>query len=320
MYQCPFGAITDKSDITKVISLIRDSNLNRDYHVYAVVAPSMASQYPNAVPEQVVAGIKALGFHAVVEAAWGADMVAWLEAQELVEKGFLTSSCCPAFVNYINRHFPSLKEHVSHNLSPMAQMAKWLHETDENCHVVFIGPCIAKKAETKYTDAGKYVDYTITFEEMQAMFSARGIDVTTMHKAELDNASFYGRIFARCGGLAEAVTEALKEQGVSEEQFKLNAVSCNGIAECKTALFKKQKGILKENFIEGMACVNGCIGGPAGLRHSSQNFAQVDAYGKSSMENTIADAIRVMQILNPALDVKGDGEVEKEIEEIEHTK
>ena len=320
VYQCPFGAITDKSDITKVISLIRDSNLNRDYHVYAVVAPSMASQYPNAVPEQVVAGIKALGFHAVVEAAWGADMVAWLEAQELVEKGFLTSSCCPAFVNYINRHFPSLKEHVSHNLSPMAQMAKWLHETDENCHVVFIGPCIAKKAETKYTDAGKYVDYTITFEEMQAMFSARGIDVTTMHKAELDNASFYGRIFARCGGLAEAVTEALKEQGVSEEQFKLNAVSCNGIAECKTALFKKQKGILKENFIEGMACVNGCIGGPACLSHSSKNFAQVDAYGKSSMENTIADAIRVMQILNPALDVKGDGEVEKEIEEIEHTK
>lgn len=320
VYQCPFGAITDKSDITKVISLIRDSNLNRDYHVYAVVAPSMASQYPNAVPEQVVAGIKALGFHAVVEAAWGADMVAWLEAQELVEKGFLTSSCCPAFVNYINRHFPSLKEHVSHNLSPMAQMAKWLHETDENCHVVFIGPCIAKKAETKYTDAGKYIDYTITFEEMQAMFSARGIDVTTMHKAELDNASFYGRIFARCGGLAEAVTEALKEQGVSEEQFKLNAVSCNGVAECKTALFKKQKGILKENFIEGMACVNGCIGGPACLSHSSKNFAQVDAYGKSSMENTIADAIRVMQILNPALDVKGDGEVEKEIEEIEHTK
>lgn len=116
------------------------------------------------------------------------------------------------------------------------------------------------------------------------------------------------------------MTEALKEQGVSEEQFKLNAVSCNGIAECKTALFKKQKGILKENFIEGMACVNGCIGGPACLSHSSKNFAQVDAYGKSSMENTIADAIRVMQILNPALDVKGDGEVEKEIEEIEHTK
>lgn len=305
VYQCPFGAITDKSDITKVISLIRDSNLNTDYHVYAVVAPSMASQYPNARPEQVVAGIKALGFHAVVEAAWGADMVAWLEAQELKEKGFLTSSCCPAFVNYIKRHFPSLEEHISHNLSPMAEMSKWLHEIDSTCHVVFIGPCIAKKAETKYTDAGKYVDYTITFEEMQAMFSARGIDVTTMPNAELDNASFFGRIFARCGGLAEAVTEAFKEQGITDDEFKLNAISCNGIAECKTALFKKQKGLLKENFIEGMACVNGCIGGPACLSHSSKNFAQVDAYGKSSTENTIADAIRVIQILTPTIGSEG---------------
>ena len=104
VYQCPFGAITDKSSITQVISLIRNSHDNKDYHVYAVVAPSMASQYPNAVPEQVVAGIRRLGFHAVVEAAWGADMVAWLEAQELAEKGFLTSSCCPAFVSYIEKN------------------------------------------------------------------------------------------------------------------------------------------------------------------------------------------------------------------------
>ena len=105
----------------------------------------------------------------------------------------------------------------------MAQIAKWLHETDANCHVVFIGPCIAKKAETKYTKTKQYVDYTITFEEMQAMFSARGIDVTKMEKAELDNASFFGRIFARCGGLATAVEEALREQGVTEDQFSLES-------------------------------------------------------------------------------------------------
>ena len=125
VYQCPFGAITDKSSITQVISLIRNSHDNKEYHVYAVVAPSMASQYPNAVPEQVVAGIRRLGFHAVVEAAWGADMVAWLEAQELAEKGFLTSSCCPAFVSYIEKNFPSLVPNISHNLSPMAQIAKY---------------------------------------------------------------------------------------------------------------------------------------------------------------------------------------------------
>lgn len=64
------------------------------------------------------AGIQELGFFHVVEAALGADMVSYAEAAELAEKGFLTSSCCPAFVDYIEKQFPQLKEHVSHNLSP----------------------------------------------------------------------------------------------------------------------------------------------------------------------------------------------------------
>lgn len=128
------------------------------------------------------------------------------------------------------------------------------------------------------------------------MFSARGIDVTKMDRAELDNASFFGRIFARSGGLAAAVEQALREQGIAPEEFTLKAVSCNGIAECRTALLKAQKGLLPENFIEGMACEGGCIGGPACLSHSSKNAAQVDAYGRSSMEQTISDAISVLQL------------------------
>ncbi len=294
VYQCPFGAITDKSSITQVISLIRNSHENADYHVYAVAAPSMASQYQNAVPEQVVAGIKALGFHAVIEAAWGADMVAWLEAQELVEKGFLTSSCCPAFVNYIEKNFPALVPNISHNLSPMAQIAKWLHETDPSCHVVFIGPCIAKKAETKYTKTREYVDYTLTFEEMQAMFAAREIDLASIPGEPLDNASYFGRIFARSGGLAAAVGQALKEQHVDPAEFELKPAVCNGIEACRVALLKAQKGLLDANFIEGMACEGGCIGGPACLSHSSKNAAQVDAYGRSALEETISQAIHVL--------------------------
>ncbi len=296
VYHCPFGAITDKSFITQVISLIKGSQNNTDYHVYAVVAPSMASQYQNVSPEQVVAGIKALGFHAVVEAAWGADMVAYLESEELVEKGFLTSSCCPAFVTYIKKNFSGLVDHISHNYSPMAQIAKWLHTTDPGCHVVFIGPCIAKKGEAMYTKASEYVDYAITFEEMQALFAARSIDVSALGKTELDNASYFGRIFARSGGLAAAVAQALKERGINEDTFHLNAAVCNGITECNTALLKAQKGLLKENFMEGMACEGGCIGGPACLIHSSKSVAQVDAYGRSSMEQTIGDAISVLRM------------------------
>ena len=126
------------------------------------------------------------------------------------------------------------------------------------------------------------------------MFSARGINVREMEKSELDNASYFGRIFARSGGLAAAVRQALEEQNVPEEKFALNAISCNGLLECRTALLKAQKGLLKENFVEGMACEGGCIGGPACLSHSNKNAAQVDAYGRSSMEKTITGAISVL--------------------------
>ena len=104
VYQCPFGAISDKSYILEAIRLIKESEGNTKYKVYAVVAPSISSQFSYAKLGQVVTGLKELGFHSVVEAALGADMVAYSESKELAERGFLTSSCCPAFVNYIEKN------------------------------------------------------------------------------------------------------------------------------------------------------------------------------------------------------------------------
>ncbi|MBP3692704.1 MAG: 4Fe-4S binding protein, partial [Clostridia bacterium] len=124
VYQCPFGAISDKSFILDVINHIKNSNNNENYKVYAVVAPSISSQFTYAKLGQVISGLKALGFHTVIEAALGADMVALSESKELVEKGFLTSSCCPAFVQYIKNDYANLLPYVSHNLSPMAMLAK----------------------------------------------------------------------------------------------------------------------------------------------------------------------------------------------------
>lgn len=298
VYQCPFGAISDRSFITDAINMIRESENNTKFHVYAVVAPSIASQYPmkNVSTEQVVAGISALGFHSVIEAAWGADLVAQIEAEELLEKGFLTSSCCPAFVRYVQTQFPQVADKVSHTPSPMAKIAEVIKRNDPTSRVVFIGPCIAKKAEAQLPEVSPHVDCALTFEEMQAMFDARDIDLESLEGIELDNASYYGRVFARSGGLAVAVKQAIAERGVTEEEFKLNAISCNGIQECKVALLKASKGLLPENFIEGMACVNGCIGGPACLTHSSKDKAHVDEYGKLAMEKTIGDATKVLNL------------------------
>ena len=292
VYQCPFGAITDKSFILKVIDILKNSHEGKDYKVYAIVAPSISSQFTYAKLGQVITGLRELGFHTVIEAALGADMVAQAESRELAEKGFLTSSCCPAFVDYIHKNFPELEPFVSHNLSPMATIAKYLKEHEPSCKTVFIGPCTAKKMEVQKESVSPYIDAAMTFEELQALFDSRDIDITTLEEGVLDNASYFGRIFARCGGLSDAVAEGLKEQGID---FLLKPCSCDGIEQCKIALLQKSKGKLDANFIEGMACVGGCIGGAGCLTHGEKNKAEVDKYCKQALEKTISDAVSMLK-------------------------
>lgn len=292
VYQCPFGAISDKSYLLNVIDLIKKSNNNSEYKIYAVVAPSISSQFAYAKLGQVITGLKELGFHTVIEVALGADMVAEAESKELSEKGFLTSSCCPAFVRYIKSEFPDLLPYVSHNLSPMAILAKYIKTHDEKAKVIFIGPCTAKKAEAQLESVKPYVDAVITFEELQALFDSKDIDITTLGEDILNNASYFGRIFARSGGLSDAVAEGLKEQNID---FDLKPVSCDGIEECRMALLRKSKNVLDANFIEGMACIGGCIGGAGCLTHGEKNKAEVDKYGKEAFEKTILDAVSVLK-------------------------
>ncbi|MBQ7838693.1 MAG: 4Fe-4S dicluster domain-containing protein [Clostridia bacterium] len=292
VYQCPFGAIMDKSYMVNVIDIIKKSEENKKYKVYAVVAPSISSQFTYAKLGQVISGLKELGFFTVVEAALGADMVAIAESKELAEKGFLTSSCCPAFVSYVKSAFPQLAEHISHNLSPMAALAKYIKETDEGAKVVFIGPCTAKKAEAQLESVKPYVDSVLTFEELQALFDSKDIDITTLEEDVLDNASYFGRIFARSGGLSDAVAQAMKEQNI---EFDLKPAVCDGIEACRVALLKKSKNVLDANFIEGMACVGGCIGGAGCLTHGEKNKSEVDKYGREAMEKTISDAVSILK-------------------------
>ena len=289
VYQCPFGAITDKSYIVQAIELLK--NGGGDCKVYALVAPSISSQFTYAKLGQVITGMKALGFHTVIEAALGADMVALSEAKELSEKGFLTSSCCPAFVQYIKSSFPELTPYISHNLSPMATLSKYIKETTPNAKVIFVGPCTAKKAEAQLETVRDYVDTVLTFEELQALFDSRDLDLSAMEEGVLDNASYFGRIFARSGGLTDAAAQAMKELNID---FTIKPVVCDGIEACRMALLKKSKNALDGNFIEGMACIGGCIGGAGCLTHGEKNKAEVDKYGREALEKTIGDAVSVL--------------------------
>ncbi|MBP3917879.1 MAG: 4Fe-4S dicluster domain-containing protein [Clostridia bacterium] len=294
VYQCPFGAIMDKSFILDAIRLVKESENNTKYKVYAIAAPSISSQFTYAKLGQVITGIKELGFFTVLEAALGADMVAMQESRELAEKGFLTSSCCPAFVRYIKTSYPQLVPFISHNLSPVATLAKYLKESDPTAKIVFIGPCTAKKAEIQLDTVKDYIDVVLTFEELQALFDSRDIDITTLEEDVMDNASYYGRIFARSGGLSDAVAQGIKEQNLD---FELKPVPCDGIEACRLALIKKVKNLLDGNFIEGMACVGGCIGGAGCLTHGEKNKSEVDKYGKEALEKTMTDAISMLDML-----------------------
>ena len=149
-----------------------------------------------------------------------------------------------------------------------------------------------KKAEAQLDSVKPYIDSVMTFEELQALYDSRDIDITTLGEDVLDNASFYGRIFARSGGLSDAVAQGLKEQNI---EFDLKAIPCDGIEECRIALLKKQKNVLDANFIEGMACIGGCIGGAGCLTHGEKNKAQVDEYGREAFEKTVSEATAILK-------------------------
>ena len=294
VYQCPFGAITDKSFLVSAIDILKNKEKN-NHKVYAIVAPSISSQFTYAKLGQVVSGLYALGFDQVIEVALGADIVALDESRELAEKGTLISSCCPAFVQYIKNSFPALVEHISHNPSPMVALSKLIKSHDPDAKVVFFSPCTTKKAEAQLDEANPYVDVVLTFEELQALFDSTDVWLSDLEERPLDNASYFGRIFARSGGLTQAVAQAMKEQNID---FDLKPVVCDGIEACKTALLKLNKGVLDGNFIEGMACIGGCIGGSGCLTHAEKNKLEVDKYGSQAADKTITESVAAIHNKN----------------------
>lgn len=295
VYLCPFGAIVDKSYILDALTIAKESKESEDCNAYAVIAPAIVSQFSYAKIGQIVSGIKEIGFHDVVEVALGADITAFKDAKELSEKGFLTSSCCPSFVKLIKQQFPVLSDKISDNPSPMIEIARYIKKTDPKAKVVFIGPCISKKEEYKKSNLNGDIDCVITFEELQAIFDGIDIDVEKLPEQPLDNASFYGRIFARSGGVTEAIESIMPS---IDENFVVNPIACNGTSECKTALLKAKIGKLNANFIEGMACEGGCINGAGCLHHGPKSKKEVDDYAGSSLSKTINDSLGTLSSID----------------------
>ena len=165
-----------------------------------------------------------------------------------------------------------------------------IKEKDPDAKVIFIGPCVAKKKEFQLGRTMNAIDCALTYEELFAMFESRGIDLESLEEAPLDEASPFGRNFARSGGVAQAVAEALKEKGLDKE-FQLKAVPCSGIEACEVALLKAKRGVLDGNFIEGMACDGGCVQGAGCLVRSPRNRMDVEGHAKQASGRSITDAV-----------------------------
>jgi [FeFe] hydrogenase (group B1/B3) len=300
VYYCPFGAIQDKSQIIQVIDQLK----NAENHLYAIVAPAISAQFNYIALGKVITAIKMLGFKDVIEVALGADMVAVHESDEFIsrlERGdsFMTSSCCPAFVNYIHQKYPELIDNISSTISPMVATARLVKSIDEEAQVVFIGPCIAKKEEEKMLHKEESVDFTLTFEELTGMIEGMEIDMETLEESPLNNASYYGRNFAHTGGVTKAVLEVI---GQKNQDLQYNTMVCDGIQECDKALKLAKAGRLKNTFIEGMACKGGCIKGPVTLHFGVKDQKALEKYCNDAKEKQSQDALRVFDVSKIELD------------------
>lgn len=262
IHRCPFGAIGSKTFIVDVIKAIKS-----EHPVYALVAPATEGQFGEHITmNSWKKAMKAVGFTDLVEVGLGGDMTAAYEAEEWAEAykngKKMTTSCCPAFVNMVKKHYPELIENVSTTISPMCAVSRMLKAKEPDAITVFIGPCISKKSEVKDHAIEGNADYALTYSEIRAIMHARNVELEEDDNSYQES-SIYGKRFANSGGVTEAVLQSLKE---SDDEIAATVNKCNGAAECKKALLLMKVGRLPEDFIEGMICEGGCVGGPSAFR------------------------------------------------------
>lgn len=256
---CPFGSIFEISQVFDVFSA-----LSRKEQLVAIVAPSIQSQYENSIGD-INEAICKIGFVDSVEVAYGAMETTRLEGLELQEKlesgqQFMTTSCCPSYVELVNKHLPEMKPFVSHTKSPMYYTAEVVKDKYPDAKIVFIGPCVGKRKEVADNDL---VDYVLTFEELDTVFEGLSIEMETV--AQKETAPLVGRGFARAGGVISAISQYYPQLGIAPVQVA-------NITKKNIGLLRAYaKGKAPGNFIEVMACEGGCISGPSAKLDYSQS-------------------------------------------------
>jgi iron only hydrogenase large subunit-like protein len=281
---CQNGLLLDKVCFLPVLDLIKNNK-----HVFAAVAPAISGQFGDSVTmDKLRAALIKIGFTDMFEVAFAADVLSIKEAVEfdkLVNNPrdfMITSCCCPIWIGMLRKVYKDLVPNLSPSVSPMVAAARIIKKLDKDAKVVFIGPCIAKKAEAKDKDLNDAVDFVLTFEELNEIFSALKIEPDNLKGVpSIEYASKGGRLYARSGGVSIAVSDVVKE--LYPEKFEhFKAVKASGVKDCKELLAKALKGEIDANFLEGMGCIGGCVGGPKAILPTDLGKEATDDYAYNS--------------------------------------
>lgn len=296
---CARHNLTDRKDLLPVFDLLN----NTDTPVYAMIAPAFIGQFSKEVtPGKLRSAFKRLGFAGMIEVALFADILTLKEAMEFdnyvkTEEDFmLTSCCCPMWIGMIRKIYNDLIPHVPPSVSPMVATGRSIKKIHPEAKTVFIGPCIAKKAEAREKDIMDSTDFVLTFQEAADIFKAAGIDPKSLEEDLRDHSSKAGRIYARTGGVSQAIQSTL-DYLRPDRPIPLKARQADGIPACKALLNEVKEGRIEANFLEGMGCAGGCVGGPKILIDKEMGKESVNNYADNASYNTPVDNPYVIELL-----------------------
>jgi iron only hydrogenase large subunit-like protein len=177
----------------------------------------------------------------------------------------------------------------------MIATGRVLKELNPEAVVVFIGPCIAKKNEAKDKGLEGAVDFVLTFRELEEIFKAMDLDLNAMADDHKEQSSLGGRIYGRTGGVSSSVEMVVKR--LLGEGVDFRPVQADGVKACKEILDKLKAGELDANFIEGMGCKGGCVGGPRSILDIEKASKELNGYGEEAVFRNPLDNERIAAIM-----------------------
>ncbi len=286
---CPMGAKRVRSDIQRAKLLLRMKQ-----RVLVSLAPSYVSEFDQTPPEQLIAGLKALGFAGVSETALGAEIISAAVGDRLHDsKQMAISSACPVVVELVKRYYPRVGTQICDMLSPLLAHCKLLRQqVGEDIGIVFVGPCIAKKTEADQNR--NLLDVALTFTELRQWLEQEGLVVADMDANPTDGFIPWrandGVLYPIDGGMIAGI-EA--ESTVTHGQF----MSFSGITAIQGALTDlenmDEKGPL---FLEMLACEGGCVNGPQISRKGGtivKRHRVIEGFSQCPKHQTDTEALEV---------------------------